>query len=195
MNFSILFWILRHLLPIFILSLSPFIVDMKMKLAITSHNGKNVFFKNNIPLKRPVCVAIFLPPTTDSKSERVVRCENPHCWAERRFKTRTRCQQWEILALARPRSSAAMCGDKRQVVDACCNRFGQRRNTWVCLNFHALRPTAVSLHLASRRTARVLTNWQRQAVQFSCHLTHTSWLRSALVLLPHTLTQSHFYAT
>lgn len=150
---------------------------------------------NNIPLRRPVCVVIFLLPTTDSKSERVVRCENPHCWAERQFKTRTRCQQWEILALARPCSSAAMCGDKRQVADACRNRFGQRRNTWVFLNFHALRPTAVSLHLASRCTARVLTNWQRQAVQFSYHLTHTSWLHSALVLLPHTLTQSDFYPT
>lgn len=63
-----------------------------------------------------------------------------------------------------------------------------------CAWVYTHRPTAVSLHFAPCCTARDLTNWHRQAVQFSSHLTHTSRLHLSLRLPSHIVTQSNFYA-
>lgn len=63
-----------------------------------------------------------------------------------------------------------------------------------CAWVYTHRPTAVSLHFAPCCTARDLTNWHRQAVQFSSHLTHTSRLHSSLRLPSHIVTQSNFCA-
>lgn len=63
-----------------------------------------------------------------------------------------------------------------------------------CAWVYTHRPTAVSLHFAPCCTARDLTNWHRQAVQFSSHLTHTSRLHLSLRLPSHIVTQSNFCA-
>lgn len=101
---------------------------------------------------------------------------------------------WEILAWARPHRSTTMCSDKRQVEIDCCSNFLDSTGTPDCAWVYTHRPTAVSLHFAPCCTARDLTNWHRQAVQFSSHLTHTSRLHLSLRLPSHIVTQSNFCA-
>lgn len=139
-------------------------------------------------------LVLFLPLLTDSKPEwpggsalwELTGANRAEIWEQSNKES-----GWEILALARPCRSATMCSDKRQVqIDCWCKWLRQHRNTWVFLSL-THRPAAVSPHLAPCWTAWALTNWHRQSVRFSSHLTHTSRLPSSLRLPldTHTLTQ------
>ena len=86
-------------------------------------------------------------------------------------------QQQCAVTWGRCRLTAAVTGSDSTGTPEC---------TWV----YTHRPTAVSPHLAPCCSARVLTNWHRQAVQFSSHLTHTTRLHSRLRLSSHTNTEN-----
>lgn len=119
--------------------------------------------------------------TSNLSDYRAVHCG---CWQEQtelRFESsQTRRQDEESLhrlGLTDQQQCAVTRGRCR--LTAAVNGLdstGTPECTWVC----AHRPAAVSPHLASCCTARALTNWHRQAVQFSSHLTHTSQLHWSL---------------